>query len=103
MRAPSWAGGWEGKSQEEICAVLTPRTTPEFWGVNTPECELIVNNHFNSFLVVGYMVLFCVCLYRVINTISSWAQLSMIRRHVTEPILQTIESLKESKLRIKNE
>ena len=65
MRAPSWAGGWEGKSQEEICAVLTPRTTPEFWGVNTPECELIVNNHFNSFLVVGYMVLFCVCLYRV--------------------------------------
>lgn len=103
LRAPSWAGGWEGKTQEEICAILTPRTTPEFWGINTLECETMVNNHFTSFLVVGYMILFCFCLYKVVGAITNCAHLFMIRRHVTEPILETIASLKDNRLKIKNE
>ena len=100
MHAPTWAGGWEGKSAEEICAILAPRTTPEFWGINPTECDIIVTNHFNSFLVVGYMVLFCFCFYKAVSAFNQCANLFMIRRYVTEPILQTIETLKENKLAI---
>lgn len=100
IRAPSWAGGWEGRSVEEICATLTPRTTSGMWIANLVECEIMVNNHFMSFIVVGYMILFCCCLYRVASVLSSWATMFMIRKHVTDPILQTIESLKETRLKL---
>jgi len=105
MHAPTWAGGWEGKTAEEICAILAHRTTPEFWSTNTNilECETMVHNHFNSFLVVGYMILFLFCIYKIISALSQCANLFMMRRYVTEPILQTIEALKDNKLRIKTE
>ena len=49
---PAFAGCWQGRPDEDICAELT-NTEASFWKINDEQCAEIINRKFNSFYVVA--------------------------------------------------
>jgi hypothetical protein len=58
--APSSVGGWDGRSDAEVCAALTG-VKVDFWVANQSECARLVTQHFDA----RYTVVLCVIYFYV--------------------------------------
>ena len=63
---PAWAGCWQGKPDEDICADLT-NTDAAFWTVNEGQCSDIIHKKFNSFYVVVSAATYVYFLFTAVN------------------------------------
>lgn len=71
--APSLVGGWDGRENHEICAVITG-TKADLWlhAANEQECAQIINKHFDSRYVVALCALYFYCMYQFASIAWLW-------------------------------
>ena len=59
-------GFWEGRSNEEICSILT-NTKNEIWLKNSEECNEIINRNYESFTISIYTLIIILIFWKCIS------------------------------------
>ena len=59
-------GFWEGRSNEEICSILT-NTKNEIWLKNSEECNEIINSNYESFTISIYTLIIILIFWKCIS------------------------------------
>ena len=78
-RSGPWSlGFWAGKSDSEICAILS-HTDINIWINNNIHCEHMVQKHFESFEVCVVFLVYLICIY---NAFICLIQYVVLWRHV---------------------
>lgn len=78
-------GFWCGKSNIEICSILT-NTNMLLWNSNDDQCIDIITRHYESFEIMVHIFLLFTTVYKVLSYISTY--ITIIR-----PIQQTLYTL----------
>jgi len=79
MYGPTLMGGWEGRTDEEICSALTG-THASIWQKNHNECGEIIERKFNSMYSVISVLLYYYLLFSFLNTLLRAALLRFAMR-----------------------
>lgn len=61
-------GFWGGKSDSEICSILT-NVNEELWNNNMNTCHTLIQKHYNSFAIVVQFIIICYIISKVISLI----------------------------------
>lgn len=85
FKGPTALGFWGGAAPEDICFLLTG-TTSVFWTTHSDECTLLIQQHFNSFLVIIQLFLYILMWFRILQSMSFYMT-------VTKPILKELKQL----------
>jgi hypothetical protein len=56
-------GFWQGRSPEQICESIT-ESSSSFWKLNMDECNRLINQHFNSYVVLIEFILYMYIVYK---------------------------------------
>jgi len=62
-------GFWGGKSDSEICSILT-NVNEELWNNNMITCHTLIQRHYNSFAIVVQFIIICYIVSKLISLVS---------------------------------
>ena len=62
-------GFWGGKSNSEICAILT-NVNEDLWNNNVHTCNSLIERHYNSFAIVIQFIIICYLFSKAISLLS---------------------------------
>ena len=82
-------GFWCGKSNEEICSILT-NSEYRLWERNSLDCMDIIQRHYEAFAITVYTLLCVTFLYKSISSYITYVT-------IIRPIQRTIELSQFSK------
>lgn len=94
LKGPHIIGCWEGIDLINICSQLSG-TTAHFWITNMDECNVMINNKFESYYILLITILYCMFLIKIYEYL--WW-----RYFVYTPIINKIDYLIKNNKFIKN-
>ena len=81
-KGPTWFGGWQGKSHDDICAEMTSNSAT-FWRDHIDECRELLEKKFQSCLIMFQVVVYG---YLLCTTVHSLLRACVFRWTVTMPL-----------------
>lgn len=93
---------WENQTQEQICTVLNPGTTVDFWKKNEAECYAILYSKFESWHTILNCGLWVCAMYQSYCLCTFMLKYYWISRTQNKMIQNAVKSLGSNVLEIQN-
>lgn len=91
LRGPSWIGCWEGKQHAEICSVLAPRTEATFWNIHMDQCDQMIANHLDSWIILSECIFCALFVYYSLKMTYSFVSQVYWRRTLLKDVRATLK------------
>lgn len=88
FHGPRILGCWSGLSREQICSELTSNKIQNgFWLQNSIECDILINNHFESGMKSIFTIIYLVFIFRILYTIILYIEHKMFFQQPTNKFI----------------